>query len=61
MFDLAWPNGLQPGLSQPVAVLLAEGAEVIALANGAGYRCFTTPASFRHHVEADLLSRAESG
>lgn len=61
VFDLAWPNGLQPGLSQPVAVLLAEGAEVIALANGAGYRCFTTPASFRRHVEADLLSRAESG
>ncbi len=61
VFDLAWPNGLQPGLSQPVAVLLAEGAEVIALANDAGYRCFTTPASFRRHVEADLLSRAESG
>jgi len=61
VFDLAWPNGLQPGLSQPVAVLLAEGAEIIALANDAGYRCFTTPASFRRHVEADLLSRAESG
>ena len=61
VFDLAWPKGLQPGLSQPVAVLLAEGAEIIALANDAGYRCFTTPASFRRHVEADLLSRAESG
>ena len=61
VFDLAWPNGLQPGLSRPVAVLLDEGAEVIALANGAGYRCFTTSASFRRHVEADLLSRAESG
>ena len=27
IFDLAWPNGLQPGLSQPVAVLLNEGLQ----------------------------------
>ena len=58
VFDLAWPSGLQPGLSQPVAVLLDEGATVIALANDAGYRCFTTPASFRRYV-VDLLSRAD--
>ena len=59
VFDLAWPSGLQPGLSQPVAVLLDEGATVISLANDAGYRCFTTPASFRRYVEFDLLSRAD--
>ena len=59
VFDLAWPSGLQPGLSQPVAVLLDEGATVISLANDAGYRCFTTPASFRRYVEFDLSSRAD--
>ncbi len=25
IFDLAWPNGLQPGLTAPVAVLLKRG------------------------------------
>ena len=59
VFDLAWPDGLQPELSQPVAVLLDEGAEVIARASGAGYRCFTDAASFRRYVETDLSSRAE--
>ena len=28
VLDLAWPNGLQEGLSQPVALLLDEGPEV---------------------------------
>ena len=28
MLDLAWPEGLQPGLSTPVAVLLNEPPEV---------------------------------
>jgi hypothetical protein len=36
ILDLAWPNGLQEGLSQPVAVLLDEGAEVEEIANAAG-------------------------
>ena len=41
VFDLAWPNGIQEELSQPVAVLLNEGTEVISLASQAGFRCFT--------------------
>jgi hypothetical protein len=42
LFDLAWPNGIQEELSQPVAVLLNEGTETIATARQAGYRCFTS-------------------
>ena len=42
VFDLAWPNGIQEELSQPVAVLLNEGAETIAFASQAGFRCFTS-------------------
>ncbi|HBK93096.1 MAG TPA: hypothetical protein DDZ68_15645 [Parvularcula sp.] len=58
IFDLAWPNGLQPGLSQPVAVLLNEGEETIALANAAGYRCFRSSADFKQYVKREILSHA---
>lgn len=30
MLDLAWPDGLQEVLSEPIAVLLNEGPEVLA-------------------------------
>ena len=55
VFDLVWPEGLQPGLTEPVAVLLNETAEVLALASAAGFRCFTTVAGFRTYVEAEIL------
>ena len=59
VFDLAWPNGIQQELSQPVAVLLNEDAEVIVLASSAGYRCFTSPMNFRQYVENEVLSKTE--
>ncbi len=55
VFDLAWPDGLQPGLTGPVAVLLNEPAEVLAIASAAGYRCFTSGAAFRAYVEGEIL------
>lgn len=55
LFDLAWPDGLQPGLSAPIAVLLNEGPEILALANKAGYRCFTSSVDFRTYVETEIL------
>ena len=55
VFDLAWPEGLQRGLTEPVAVLLNETAEVLSLASSAGFRCFTTGSEFRHYVEAEIL------
>lgn len=55
VFDLAWPNGIQEELSQPVAVLLDESSDVIAIASQAGYRCFVTPAEFRRYVETEVL------
>ena len=55
LFDLAWPQGLQPGLSAPVAVLLNETAEVLALASGAGFRCFTAAQEFRNYIETEIL------
>jgi hypothetical protein len=55
VFDLAWPNGIQKNLSQPVAVLLNESPEVIALASQAGFRCFTTVVEFKHYVGTEIL------
>jgi hypothetical protein len=55
VFDLAWPSGIQEELSQPVALLLDEGSEVIAIASQAGYRCFVSTAEFKRYVEAEIL------
>jgi hypothetical protein len=51
----SWPNGIQEELSQPVAVLLNEGASTIALASQAGFRCFTDATVFRRYVEAEVM------
>ena len=56
VFDLAWPKGIQEGLSQPVAVLLNEEKEIFALANMAGYRYFESSSDFRQYVEQEILS-----
>ena len=56
VFDLAWPAGIQEELSQPVAVLLNEEPATLALASAAGFRCFTSPSSFRAYVEREILS-----
>lgn len=55
LFDLAWPDALQAGLSVPVAVLLDETPDILALASGAGFRCFTSSADFRAYIEAEML------
>ncbi len=58
VLDLAWPDGLQVGLSAPVAVLLNEPSEVLATANEAGYRCFTAAESFCSYVELEILGES---
>ncbi len=59
VFDLAWSEGLQPGLSQPVAILLNEPREVEEAANQAGYRFFTTVEKFKEYVEKAVLTEPE--
>jgi hypothetical protein len=56
ILDLAWPRGVQEGLTQPVAVLLDESRETEELVNRAGYRFFTSVAAFRDYVERDILA-----
>lgn len=55
VFDLAWPNGIQEELSQPVAVLLNEPAETLSVASQAGYRFFTEVGDFKRYVKEEIL------
>lgn len=55
-FDLAWPDGLQFGLSEPVALLLDEPPEVLQLANARGFRYFTDLETFREYVSREVLA-----
>jgi hypothetical protein len=59
VLDLAWPEGLQEGLSQPVALLLDESEEIEAAANTCGYRYFTAVEQFREYVRRDVLAETE--
>ena len=59
VFDLAWPQGIQEELSDPVAVLLNEGTEIVALASQAGYRCFTSIDSFQAYVRSEIVTNHE--
>ena len=56
VFDLAWPDGLQPGLTSPVAVLLNESSEVVSLASAAGFRCFTSSGELKRYVSTEILN-----
>ena len=56
ILDLAWPNGLQEGYSQPVALLIDEPTEVEEAVNRAGFRFFTDVDSFRDYVNRDVLA-----
>ena len=57
-FDLAWPNGLQEGSSQQVALLLDEVPQIEDLANQAGYRFFTSVENFKEYVTREVLAEA---
>lgn len=61
VFDLAWPNGIQEELSEPVAVLLNETAETLAVASSAGFRCFTSVADFKTYVQTRILALEATG
>jgi hypothetical protein len=53
--DLAWPDGLQPGLSDPVCVLIDEDKAVEDAASVAGFRTFSSIRAFRRYVNEEIL------
>ncbi|MDD5395609.1 MAG: DUF262 domain-containing protein [Thiothrix sp.] len=56
VFDLVWPTGVQEELSQPVAVLLNEDNDTVALASQAGFRCFTSATAFKQYIKDEILA-----
>jgi hypothetical protein len=55
VFDIAWPNGLQESFTQPIAILLNESSETIAIASQAGFQCFTNTQDFKNHVQREIF------
>ncbi len=55
VFDIAWPDGLQPGFSEPVTLLLNADSSLQSLANEAGYKCFTNLSKFKNYVTSQIL------
>lgn len=56
IIDLAWSEGLQPGYSLPVALLLNEPTEVEEIVNRAGYKYFKDVESFKNYVKREILA-----
>ncbi|NMA18723.1 MAG: DUF262 domain-containing protein [Clostridiaceae bacterium] len=54
-FDLAWPDGVQTGLSEPLALLINEPPEILRKANAAGFKFFTDIKEFMEFVESTYL------
>ena len=61
ILDLAWPNGLQQGYSEPVALLLGEEQETLQIANDHGFRHFTSAEAFKRYAETEVLALAGEG
>ena len=55
VLDLAWPDGIQEGLSQPVALLIDESPKVEQITNNAGYLYFTSVNNFKTYVKREIL------
>lgn len=56
ILDLAWPDGLQEGYSQPVAFLADADPQTEQGLNKAGYRYFTNLDDFQLYVEREILA-----
>jgi hypothetical protein len=59
ILDLAWPQGIQVELSQPVALLLGKSSETIALISQEGYKCFTKTEALIHYISTEILGSLE--
>ena len=56
IIDLAWPQGIQSGLSEPIALLLNETAETQAIVSKYGYRYFTSVFDLKEFISVNYLS-----
>jgi len=56
IIDIAWPQGIQSGLSEPVALLINESISNYKIVNKHGFRYFTDPDEFKLYVQSNYLS-----
>jgi hypothetical protein len=56
ILDIAWPDGLQEGYSQPVALLIDEEKETEDVVSSMGFRFFRNPENFRAYVLRDIIA-----
>ena len=54
--DLAWPDGLQAGYSQPVALLIDEDQDTRSIASQTGFRFYTDVESLKQYVRDGILA-----
>jgi len=59
VLDLAWPDGLQPGLSHPVALLINEGKDTEKVVNQNGYLYFTAVDDLKKYIQKEILATQE--
>ncbi len=55
IIDLAWPSGIQKGLSEPIALLLNETPETQAIVSKSGYRYYTSCAELKEYLLSTYL------
>lgn len=55
IIDLAWPNGIQNGLSEPIALLLNETADTQAIVSKSGYRYYTDTEELKGYIKSTYL------
>ena len=56
VLDLAWPNGLQEGYSQPVALLIDEDQEIERIASQGGFRLYTDVDALKQYIRDEILT-----
>ncbi len=55
IIDLAWPQGIQHGLSSPLALLLNETAETQAIVSQHDYRYYTSIEELKEYIQSTYL------
>lgn len=55
VLDLAWPEGMQQGLSKPVALILDGDKEAEKILNQKGFLYFKTVEDLKKYVQAEII------
>ena len=55
IINLAWPNGIQKGLSEKIALLLNESRETCSLVSSLGYKYFVDEEAFKNYISSTYL------